>query len=381
MIDVGLYVHVPFCSRKCGYCDFYSIVPEDDQVAPLISAICEELDSVFSAREFRVETIYVGGGTPTSLPESQLRRLLEGVRQATGEAAPVEFTIEANPATLNPDKAEACREFGIDRVSMGAQSFDQHELKVLERQHEPADVAASAEIIRQAGFAHFNLDLIFGIPGQTIATWADSLGKAVDIGPDHLACYGLTYEPGTPLHADLQSGRVTRADEDLEADLYLATIDQLTTKGFEQYEISNFSKPGGRSRHNLRYWQNQPTIGVGPAAASYLDGSRWRNLPDVSEYVRRTRAGLDCRIDRETLSPRARAAETAMLGLRLADGFDKAAFLSQTTFDPDVLFRDVIDRHDGAGLLDTAGGRLRLTRSGRLVADMIIADFLAAGRP
>jgi oxygen-independent coproporphyrinogen-3 oxidase len=293
----------------------------------------------------------------------------------------VEFTVEANPASLTDAKAGFLRDHGVTRISMGAQSFHKHELHVLDRIHRPEDVAASAEIVRRAGFAHFNLDLIFGIPGQTRGSWEESLRRAIDLGPDHLACYGLTYEPDTPLRERRDAGLLRQVDDDWEAELYLSAIDTLADAGFAQYEISNFARPGGRSLHNLRYWKNLPGIGIGPSAASYLGGRRWRNVPDLARYVACVRSGDDPAIESETLSALERAGETAMLQLRLVEGIRCRAFATATGFDPHLLFADQIERYTGQGLLDADEERIALTRAGRLLGDAVIAEFLSPAEP
>lgn len=382
MSDVGLYIHVPFCASKCGYCDFYSTVPLPGAFEPLVDALITELDAALTGRcgtsaPPAVETIFVGGGTPSLLPTALLVRLFTRLRRVVEEHKPVEFTVECNPASLTDAKADLLRRAGVNRISMGAQSFHPQELRVLERIHNPADIPASAAIVRRSGFAHFNLDLIFGIPGQTLASWKESIRRAIELGPDHLACYGLTFEPDTPLDAQRRAGLITPMDEDLQAELYLATLEELAAAGFEQYEISNFARPGARCLHNLRYWHNRPGIGIGPSAASYLDGRRWRNIPDTGAYVHRVSAGLPIAIDEEQLDPLARAGETAMLRLRTMDGIDRQAFRQATGFDPHELFAATIDRHRRAGLLTVDNDRIALTSQALLVADAIMADFLA----
>jgi len=376
MIDIGLYIHVPFCGRKCGYCDFYSIVPEGDQVDRLVDAMLRELDQVLAGRDLGVETVFVGGGTPTFLPEQALARLMDRLQRVVEADRPSEFSVEANPASLTGPKAALLRRAGVTRISMGAQSFHEHELRMLDRLHQPADIADGVKLVRQVGFEHLNLDLIFGIPGQSLRDWAESLRKAVDLNPDHVACYGLTYEPGTVLTARRERGEVTPVDEDLETDMYLSAIDFLAGAGFVQYEISNFARPGGQCRHNLRYWRGQAGIGVGPAAASYLEGRRWRNIADVGSYIARIRAGESTVTDLETLDPLQRAGELAMLGLRMTEGIDRPAFRAQTGFDPCELFADAIRRHSAAGLLAADGRRIALTRSGLPLADAVIRDFV-----
>jgi oxygen-independent coproporphyrinogen-3 oxidase len=382
-VDVGLYVHVPFCPTRCGYCDFYSLVPRPGDCDPLVDALLAELRTRLGERAFRVETLFVGGGTPTFLPPAPFERLFDALGQVAAEHAVAEFSVEANPASLNDEKARLLRRAGVHRISMGAQSFDRRELRMLERLHDPDDIAAGAEVVRRAGFEHFNLDLIFGIPGQTLASWTASLRRAVELGPDHLACYGLTYEPGTPLHAKRAAGGVVPVPAELEADMYLATEDELVAMGYAQYEISNYARSPqtgddrARCLHNLRYWRNQPGVGIGPSAASYLDGRRWRNVPDAAEYARRVRSGVELAVDAEALSPLERAGEAAMLRLRLVEGLSRSEFQRDTGFDPWHLFDQAIARHVEAGLLAVHGDRAALTRQGRLVGDQVMADFLA----
>ncbi|HOA74517.1 MAG TPA: radical SAM family heme chaperone HemW [Phycisphaerae bacterium] len=375
-IDIGLYVHVPFCTSKCGYCDFYSHVGKPGAFAPLVDALLTELDAALQ-REVRVETIFVGGGTPTVLPVELLAKLLDRLGEIARRDGCVEFTVEANPATVDAAKADVLMAAGVNRVSMGAQSFNVRELAALDREHKPADVAASLEILRRSGLTRFNLDLIFGVPGQSLNSWLESLTTAVALGPEHLSCYGLTYEPGTPLQKRLQLGRISAVGDELESQMYLATRETLAAAGYRQYEISNYARPGLECRHNLRYWHNLPGIGIGPSAASYWQGRRWRNLPDTAEYVRRLNAGQSPAIDVEELSPRDRAGETAMLALRTIEGIDPDRFRRTTGFDPLELFADAIRSHVQAGLLVAEPHRIALTQHGLLLADMVMADFLS----
>ena len=372
--SIGLYVHVPFCATLCGYCDFYSEVPGQGAFGPLVDALLIELEQAVEG--IRVETIFVGGGTPSLLPPGELGRLFERLGAVAGRDGAVEFTVEANPASLTDAKAAILRDAGVNRVSMGAQSFFPHELRVLDRIHSPADIPRSAEIIHRTGFAHFNLDLIFGVPGQTDATWAESIRRAIGLGPDHLACYGLTYEEGTPLTERLERGLIVPAEEEDEASQYEQTIAALAGAGFEHYEISNFAKPGARSRHNLRYWLNLPGRGIGPSAASYIGGRRWRNVPDTKRYAECLGNGTSPRIDEEELPPAARAGETAMLGLRLVEGVDLARFGDATGFDFMKLYGALIEELTAGGLLRVSPTHVALTRRGLLLADAVIAEFL-----
>jgi oxygen-independent coproporphyrinogen-3 oxidase len=375
--DIGLYVHVPFCTSKCGYCDFYSHVGRPGTMEPLVDALLREFERTVPPSKARIQTVFVGGGTPTVLPVELLDRLLRPIGELARRDGCIEFTVEANPATVDDRKAALLRDCGVDRVSMGAQSFDPGELKILEREHRPQDVPASVEVLRRAGLDRYNIDLIFGVPGQTLESWLASLRAAIELEPEHLSCYGLTYEPGTRMHRRLNLGRVVQADEDVEAEMFLVTADTLAAAGYRQYEISNYARPGRECRHNLRYWHNRPGIGLGPSAASYDGRRRWRNLPDTAEYVRRIERGLSPVIDEEELSPRERAGETAMLNLRLEEGVRRGPFRARTGFDPFELFREVIGPHAAAGRLCVSDGGFALTREGRLVANAVISDFLS----
>jgi oxygen-independent coproporphyrinogen-3 oxidase len=375
-MDIGLYVHVPFCDSKCCYCDFYSVVPRAGQVVPLIEAICVDLARIHSRERYRVATVFVGGGTPSALAPAVLTRLMGALGDWIGTDRPSEFTVEANPASLTTEKATILRGHGVNRLSMGAQSFHADELRWLGRLHGPEDIAATARIVKAAGFERWSLDLIFGVPGQTPVRWRESLERAVALDPDHIACYGLTYEPGTPLHARLAAGQVEAMDEGLEAELYSMTAEFLPTAGYQQYETSNYAREGARCLHNVRYWKNEPGLGVGPSAVSYIDGRRWRKVADVAEYVRRVQEGADPTSEEETLSEWERAGETAMLNLRMNEGIDACEFLRRTGLDPRLLFAEAIDRHVRAGLLAVEGNRITLTPAGRLVADRVQADYL-----
>lgn len=379
MTDVGLYVHIPFCQSRCGYCDFYTNVPQAGETEAFVDALLKELPSAIEARPVSVRTIFIGGGTPTVLPVELFSSLFETLGKIAERHQPIEFSVEANPASLNGVKARILRDNGVDRISMGAQSFHDDELKVLDRIHGVGDIAPSVEIIRQAGFDHLNLDLIFGIPGQTPASWFESLQRAVSLGVDHLSCYGLTYEPETPMGARRQAGEVVAVSEAAEREMYLHTIDYLAGEGIEQYEISNFARPGARCEHNLRYWRNEPVVGVGPSAASYIGGVRWRNVPDTAEYTRRIQAGESTVVDEERLSPLERAGETAMLALRTAEGIESSRFEGTTGFDAMQLFDEVVARHVEGGLIDADSERIALTREGMLVADSVLSDFLLSG--
>ncbi len=375
-MKTGLYVHVPFCETKCGYCDFYSVPLGDRQTAPLVRAIARELEQRESSVRGPFHTIFVGGGTPTLLPKDGLELLFARLSEVARRDGVGEFSVEANPATVDQTKVRLLVEAGVNRMSLGGQSFHQRELDVLERLHCPEDIAPGIQLAREGGIERINLDLIFGIPGQTQASWRESLRRAVDLSVDHLACYGLTYEPGTPLTAQLHDGQVTPCDNDLEADLYLLAIEYLESCGFEQYEISNFAKPGCRCAHNLIYWSNEPYVGVGPSAASYVDGVRFKNVPHIETYISDVDNERHPWREEERLSGRERAGETAMVQLRLNRGIDVVAFERSVGLDPLALYAEQIREHGAAGLLKHTPEYIRLTVAGRLLADRVIRDFL-----
>lgn len=372
----ALYIHIPFCRVRCGYCDFYSQVPQEGELRPLVDALLAELRGLRATVDLRPDSIFIGGGTPTMLPPAELARLLSAAGENAAPADRLEFTVEANPDTIDAEMAATLARGGVNRVSLGAQSFDPRELRILDRRHEPASVTEALATCRAHGIARLSLDLIFGVPGQTLASWQSNLARAVALGVDHLSCYGLTYEPGTPLHQRLKSGRVQCVDPDLEAEMYELTIEYLAAAGYEQYEISNFARPGAACRHNLVYWYNEPYIGIGPSAAGYIDGMRYRNVADTQAYVDAVHAGSSPQVEQERLAADASMRETVMLGLRLRQGIDRARFSTRFGHDPADYFRPTVEQQRELGYLELQPGNLRLTRQGLLVADSVAAAFL-----
>jgi oxygen-independent coproporphyrinogen-3 oxidase len=373
---IGLYIHVPFCPAKCGYCDFYSVPVASSDTSALVDRLLTEL-RLRVGLDTAVGTIFVGGGTPTVLPSGDLGRLLRPLSAVARHPTCREFTVEANPATVDGEKADLLAAAGASRLSVGAQSFQADELRTLDRVHSPGDVAPAVTTARAAGIRGVNLDLIFGIPGQTLRTWRDSLDRAMDLEPDHLALYGLTYEPGTPLARSRDQGQVTPCPEELEAEMYLEAVARVKRRGFDQYEISNFARPGQRCLHNLAYWTGQPYLGVGPSAVGCIDGQRYRNVPDVDEYARMIDRDGHAVAEAEPVAGKRLAAEMIMLQLRLVEGLDSTAFEQQTGLCPSRTFASVINRHERAGLLRAGAEHIALTNQGRLFADTIIADFMA----
>jgi oxygen-independent coproporphyrinogen-3 oxidase len=367
------YVHVPFCAHRCGYCDFAIAVGQDNFIEPYLDALAAELATL--GRPQPVQTLFLGGGTPTHLSAPQLDRLLRDVTHWLPPQPGHEFTIEANPGTLDADKIAVLAQHGVTRVSLGAQSFHSHQLRVLERDHAPEEVTRAVARVRER-IAEVSLDLIFGIPGQTLDDWRADLDWALALGPDHVSTYGLTYEKGTPLWKQRERGEVRPLDEDAELALYAHAIDTLAAAGFEHYEISNFARPDRRSRHNQVYWANEAYFGFGMGAARYVLGRRELNTRDLRAYIRRALAGESVVFQSEELPPVERARETMAVQLRRAEGIDRPRFREQTGIELDEVAGPAIARHAELGLLDDDGTRVRLTRQGKYVADAVIAGML-----
>ncbi|HEX8202038.1 MAG TPA: radical SAM family heme chaperone HemW [Isosphaeraceae bacterium] len=368
------YVHVPFCAHKCGYCDFASLAGVDHLADRYLEALGREMAWLGDPQE--VDTIFIGGGTPTRLDALQLGRLLAMVRHWYVLAPGGEWTVEANPGTLDERKADVLADGGVNRISLGAQTFHPALLRALERDHAPEEVGRALDLIRPR-FGRWSVDLIFGVPGSTPAQWEADLEAALALDPAHLSCYGLVYEKGTALWKQKVDGRVRPVDEEAERAMYAHTIDRLGRAGLEQYEISNFAQPGHESRHNLVYWANDAYFGVGVGAARYVRGLRATNTRDLPAYLRRIEAGREATGPAEALDPEGRARETAVLMLRRTrQGIDRADFARRTGFDLHALAGPTLARHAAAGLLEDDGRCLRFTPEGLFLADSVLCDLL-----
>jgi len=368
------YVHVPFCAHRCAYCDFAIAVGHDDLRDGYLDALAAEVAAL--GRPQPVDTLFLGGGTPSHLSARQLERLLALLLHWLPPEPGYEFSIEANPDSLDADKVAVLADHGVNRVSLGAQSFQPRLLRALGRDHTADEVPRAVERVR-ARIECVSLDLIFGVPGQTPGEWQDDLRRALELRPDHVATYGLTYEKGTPLWKERQRGAVRPLDEEAELGLYACAIDTLEAAGFEHYELSNFARPGRRCRHNGTYWANRAYFGFGMGAARYVNGRRELNTRDLHTYLRRALAGEPPTFQVEELLPEERARETLALGLRRAEGVDRADFRVQTGFHLDALAGPAVARHVELGMLQDDGRWVCLTRSGKYVADAVIARLYA----
>jgi oxygen-independent coproporphyrinogen-3 oxidase len=367
------YVHIPFCVHRCGYCNFSVIAGRDDLIDPVLDAIATELSWLGSLRE--VDTLYFGGGTPTYLAPNKLKSLCETVLHCHPLAAGYEWTVEANPADLDEHKIAVLAEQGVSRLSLGSQSFNEAKLKLLERDHTAADIERAVSLSRQAAM-DVSLDLIFGVPGESFAKWQEDLRQAIELAPDHISTYGLTFEQGTSFWNRQLHGELHAIDEGLERDMYLAAIDTLTAAGFEHYEVSNFAQPVKRSRHNETYWSGRGYFAAGPGAARYVDGVRSTNHRSTTTYVERIQRGESPIADQETLSDEDRAREHLVFALRRLEGITHANFKRRTGFHLDELAGPTIAKFVGLGMLFDDGNRVRLTRDGLLVSDSIWPELL-----
>jgi oxygen-independent coproporphyrinogen-3 oxidase len=377
----AIYVHVPFCFHKCHYCDFYSITRQTpERMNAFVDRLLRELDQwlATSRLSLRPRTLFFGGGTPSLLPIDVMDRLLASLRRRLDLSAADEWTIEVNPATADLDYCRMLRSHGVDRLSFGAQSFDLAELATLERHHDPADVDRSVALARDAGFARVNLDLIYAIPGQSLASWDASLARALSLRTEHLSCYGLTYEPNTPIAVRQRLGHLVAAEETLELAMMRHARARLADAGLLPYEISNFARPGEACRHNLVYWTGGNYVGIGPSAASHVEGFRFRNKPHLGEWESAIDAARLPVTDAERLTATQRRGERVMLRLRLEAGVRFDDLDVGDGCDARSFYAGTIDSLVRLGLLHADDRGFRLSNAGLAVADAVAQQFVDA---
>ncbi|MBK8099194.1 MAG: radical SAM family heme chaperone HemW [Planctomycetes bacterium] len=372
----SLYVHVPFCVVKCGYCDFNSYVVEDRAVhLRFLAALDAELARARAPRQ--PTSVFLGGGTPTYLDPEAFAQMFAILARHVDLAACPEVTVEINPESLTPAKAAIARAAGVNRASMGVQSFAAARLRFLDRAHDAERARAAFGELRAAGFTNVSIDMIFGLPGQTLADWQADLEAALALGPDHLSCYNLTFEPGTKLHHQWQLGHVAPNDEETDRAMFLWTRERLAAAGFLAYEISNFAGRGGMCAHNDHYWLQGDYVGVGPGASSHRAGVRTTNLKPVDAWADAALAGLAPAASAETLTPWQRAGEAVWLGVRRREGVDLAEVGARLGLPVAARFAGLVQRQVACGHLRRDGTRIQLTDSGLLFADAVGAAFLS----
>ena len=367
-----LYVHVPFCVRKCGYCAFHSGPFSAPEAERYVELVLRELDCWGKALGRRaVETVYIGGGTPSLLTPAQIGAILEGAAARFDLEAGAEITLEANPeSALKTGFLVAVRALGVNRLSLGVQSLRDDLLATLGRAHDAARARLAARAAREAGVSNLSLDMIWGLPGQDVSAWLADLAGIVALAPEHVSCYGLSLEEGAPLAEAVDAGGLSLPDEEEGARMYLEGSAYLESEGFGHYEISNYARPGRESRHNRGYWSGRDYLGLGPAAVSTLDGRRWANPAGLDEYARTAAIGAE-REGTEILTADVRRQEMVMLALRTRDGLDLQEFMAATGIE--FPRRDpAVERLRSSGLVRLGAGRLQLTREGMLVSNSVI---------
>ena len=376
MTAAGLYVHIPFCSSRCSYCDFATGLYESELAERYVGAVVREIDSSRQTGQ-RVDTIYFGGGTPSLLAPAQLERILSSLFEHFDLDDAAEITLEINPGSATLERLREFRRLGINRASFGAQTFDDAELAKLGRSHSAADALRTFADLRDAGFTNVSFDLIAGLPGQTLDGWQRNVEQALKLEPEHLSFYLLEVHSGTPLAEHIKRGLQPVPDEDLAAVMYRRMLEQASAAGYEHYEISNLCVPNFESRHNLKYWTGEPYYGFGCSSHSY-DGTahRWSNQRDVRKYVEMVERGESPVVDEQQLTQDEVRAEAIFLGMRLMRGIDARWYRESFGVDLRDEHGEDLDRFCKAGLVEFEGDLIRLTRTGALLSNEVFAAFV-----
>jgi oxygen-independent coproporphyrinogen-3 oxidase len=379
MAPTSVYIHIPFCTNKCYYCDFNSFVTNNPQLIwDYLEALKREMERTFAARPIeRVSTIFVGGGTPTFLNLEQMRFFLETVQEQLGPywSDDLEYSMEANPGTTDREKLSLMRSLGVNRLSFGVQSFDNRLLKRLGRIHDTDDVYRSIDNALAVGFDNLSIDLMFGLPDQTEEIFQDTLDKAFQLPTSHFSAYSLKVEENTLFHTLYQKDQLPLPSEEAELSMYLMLIEQMEQHGYAQYEISNFAKPGRESRHNKTYWLNDEYYGLGAGAHGYVDGVRHVNAGPLPVYLQMCREGLP-RVEQFAVSRKEAMEDQMILGLRLREGVDLDRFAARFGVKAEEEFADVIAEETAKGMLEQVGRHLRLTRRALPLGNEVFVRFL-----
>lgn len=387
-LTLGLYLHIPFCQAICGYCNFNRGLLDAGLKARYVDALEQEILGAGNGRG--ADTIFFGGGTPSLLDPDEVRRLVRACHTAYQVAPDAEITLETNPETATLDRLTRFREAGANRISFGVQSFDDAQLARLDRMHSAARAKEAIRLARAAGFDNLSFDLMFWLPGQSLASWLDTVDQAIELAPEHLSLYLLELYPNSPLKeamareqasaaavSDRPGGASwTQSPDDDAAEMYLGALERLDRAGYQQYEISNVSRPGFQSRHNVKYWQGGSWRGFGCGAHSTVDGVRWHNLPSTVDYVASVGQGRTPAVTLERLSPQARLEEALFTGLRLTEGIDGGNIRERYGVEPWIQYGAALEPFVTEGLMWRTAGRFGLTRRGMLVANEILTVFV-----
>ncbi len=369
---LSFYVHIPYCIKRCGYCDFNTYTPSELQDGATLEIVSNDyIDAVLSELDAapldEVLTIFFGGGTPSLLPADDLGRTIAAIKARNGLSPDCEITLEANPDSVTAEKLKRYIEVGFNRISFGMQSSKPHVLAVLDRTHNPDNVKKAVDMARAAGFENISVDLIYGTPGESLDDWRETVTTALSLDIDHISAYALIVETGTKLAAQIKRGELSMPDDDVMADMYLLIDGLCEAQGFSWYELSNWSKPGHECRHNIAYWENKNWWGLGPGAHSHIDGKRFWNVKHPTAYKQKLFAGQSPIHESEVLTPEQMSVETIMLAIRMREGLDIKA-LSKAQIELLASYRE-------NGHVHMAGNRVLLTPTGRLIADRIVREI------
>jgi oxygen-independent coproporphyrinogen-3 oxidase len=378
-MNIAVYVHIPFCQQKCRYCDFVSYAGAQALHQPYIAALCREIagrGGIFAKSGITVNSIFVGGGTPTCLSASLLAELFACLTQSLNLNPGAEFSVEANPGTVDERKLAVLLEAGVNRLSFGVQAFDDRLLRTLGRIHRSEEAEQAIRLARQAGFTNLNVDLMHGLPGQTLAAYRHSLATAVELGVGHISAYSLIVEEETPLASQLERGELSLPDEETDAAMFDLTHDYLVAQGYEHYEISNYSRLGKRCQHNLAYWRYRPYVGFGAAACSFDGKVRFTNTADISHYIESITDGKSPVADKEDLNQETQMAEYVFLALRTIDGVTETDFSARFSTDFRTYYHNILTNLMAEGLITDTDKGVRLTRRGLRFGNRVFAAFL-----
>ena len=372
MKNVALYIHIPFCKQKCLYCDFPSFAGKEDCMIDYAKALAKEINSI---KDKKIKTIFIGGGTPTYLSLAGWKIIKESIKRLD-VCNDLEFTVEGNPGTFTIEKLNFLKEMGVNRISIGLQAFQDSLLRDLGRIHTIKDFKQSFKQARQLGFDNINVDLMFGLPGQTLNQWLETLENVIKLNPEHLSCYSLIVEEGTEFYKRFEKDTLDLPDEELERTMYANTIEYLKNMGYIQYEISNFAKDNKVCRHNLVYWEMDEYIGCGSASHSYIDGFRYRNEENIEKYIEKINAYGTAIVEKTKNSFNDDMEEFMFMGLRKNVGISKSEFKRRFDKDIDCVYREVIDKYVDLGLLMDNNDNIFLTYEGIEVSNVIMAEFI-----
>lgn len=372
----ALYIHVPFCRSKCHYCSFSSSAGCSELFVPYVAALKKELSYIAIDNLPPLQSIFIGGGTPTILPSHLLTGIVDFCRKLFPVSPDIEFSVEANPGTVTEGSLQLLARAGVNRLSLGVQSFDDRDLKNLGRIHSAGEACAAVRAARNAGFANLNLDLMCGLPGQTVTSWQQTLDRALALQPEHLSVYQLTVEPETPFAELLHSGRLSLPAEEEIIEMDSRTVQSCRDAGLIQYEISNYARPGFECRHNINYWENGEYLAAGVSAVSCLDGTREKRTADIRDYIGKMAAGLPVVVEKECLAAEASFRETVIMGLRMVRGVCRDSLRRRYGSDVAEYYGPILEKLCNLGLVELTATHLRLTERGRPLANLIMAELV-----